>query len=126
MRFSRLLQTVCVRWCEMGARWAHNFDENPQAFRIILPLRVHALITQFSISDVKFNVQSGGAFDENPHVILRNLDQHGNVHLPSGEVRNLYHVGRTKREKCTPPLAKRVYRNAAVMHANRRLHHFLL
>ena len=49
-----------------ASHWSHNFDENPCAFRTILLLRSHALITQFSISVVNFSVHSDAAFDENP------------------------------------------------------------
>ena len=80
----------------LAAHWPHNFDENPCAFRPILPLRAHALITEFSTSDVKFNVHSDEAFDENPCAILRNLNRHGYVNLTAWDVHFLFHAVRLK------------------------------
>ena len=94
-----------ARW---AAHWSHNFDENPCAFCTILPLRAHALITHFSSSDVKFNIHSDEAFDENPYAILRNLNWHGDVTLSAWDVQSWHPGGRTKCKKCRLPLAKRV------------------
>ena len=108
---------MCFRYvCKLGAHnvailaahWSHIFDENPYAFQTFQPLREHALTTHFSISDAESNVHSAAAFDENPCAILRILNQHGNVNLPSWHVQNVHHDGRTKCKKYTFPLAKRV------------------
>ena len=80
----------------LAAHWSHNFDENPCAFRTILPLRSHALITKFSISVVNFSVHSDAAFDENPCAILRNLNRHGYVNLTAWDVHFLHHDARSK------------------------------
>ena len=82
------VQTWCAQCCHLEHTLADNFDEKPCAFRQILPSRAHALITHCSVSDVEFSMHSDEAFDEHPYAVLRILNQHWNVILPSWDVQN--------------------------------------
>ena len=72
-------------WAHMGAKlgahWAHTFDENPYAFRKVLPLRVQSLNTKCSTPGGFLRVHSDADFDEHPYAILRLVHWHGNVIL---------------------------------------------
>ena len=98
MRIPVYLRYVCKFGAHsdafFGTQLAPNFDENPCAFRTILPLRAQSLIAQSSISDDNFSVQSDAAFDENPYAIVRFGDRHRNVNLTSWDVQFLQHDGR--------------------------------
>ena len=73
------------KWAHMGAKlgahWAHTFDDNPCAFRKVLPLRAPSLNTNCSTSGGLLRVHSDADFDENPCAILRVVHWHGNVIL---------------------------------------------
>ena len=66
---------------KMCAHGAHTFDENPSAFRKVLPLRAQSLDTKCSTSGDLLRVHSDADFDENPCAILRFVHWHGNVIL---------------------------------------------
>ena len=66
---------------KLGAHWAHTVDENPGAFRKVLPLRAQSLNTKCSTSGDLLRVYSDADFDENPCAILRFVHWHGNVIL---------------------------------------------
>ena len=72
-------QTWAHMGANMGAHGAHTFDENPCAFRKVLPLRAQSLSTKCSSSGDLLRVHPGANVDENPYAILRFVHWHGSV-----------------------------------------------
>ena len=63
------------------AHCAYTFNENPCAFRKVLPLRAQSLNTNCSTSGGLLRVHSDADVDENPCAILRFVHWHVNVIL---------------------------------------------
>ena len=74
-------RTCAHMGANMGAHGAHTFDENPSAFRKVLPLRAQSLNTNCSTSGDLLRMHSDADFDESPCAILRFVHWHGNVIL---------------------------------------------
>ena len=81
-----LRESLCEnKNCKNEKNGMSTFDENPYAFRKVLPLRAQSLNTKCSTSGDLLRVHSDADFDENPRAILRFVHWHRNVILAAME-----------------------------------------